>query len=70
MGSLHHLNGGTPQIPTCHYCTIVLGDERAVANTPSGPRYFAGPTPNIHSTVATSNIVGGSIEEQMSMVRR
>jgi hypothetical protein len=40
MGSLHHLNGGTPQIPTCHYCTIVLGDQRAVANTPSGPRYF------------------------------
>jgi hypothetical protein len=22
MGSLHHLNGGPPQIPTCYYCTM------------------------------------------------
>jgi hypothetical protein len=40
MGSLHHVNGGSPHVLTCHHCTTTLGDERAVANTPSGPKYF------------------------------
>jgi hypothetical protein len=41
MGSLHHLNGGATQVLTCHHhCTSVLEDERVVANTPAGPRYF------------------------------
>jgi hypothetical protein len=40
MGTLQHINAGEPHLLTCHCCTSVLGDERAVANTPSGPRYF------------------------------
>lgn len=40
MGTLHHLNGGQPEVPVCHYCHTPLGVERAVANTPAGPRYF------------------------------
>lgn len=34
---LHQVNGGTI---TCQQCGMELGDERAVANTPFGPRFF------------------------------
>lgn len=43
MGTVHELpyvNGGPPEQLKCHYCKYPLGNERAVANTPSGPRYF------------------------------
>jgi hypothetical protein len=64
MGSLHHLNGGATQVLTCHHCTSVLEDERAVANTPAGPRYFCKADPEHPlSTAATSSIEGGSIEQ-------
>ena len=64
MGTLQHINAGEPHLLTCHCCTSVLGDERAVANTPSGPRYFCKADPA--SRVATSNIAGGSIEAALS----
>jgi hypothetical protein len=40
MGSLHQTNGGAIEVPVCHYCSSPLEGQRAVANTPSGPKYF------------------------------
>jgi len=40
MGSLHQTNRGTIEVPVCHYCSSPLEGERAIANTPSGPKYF------------------------------
>jgi hypothetical protein len=40
MGTLHRVNGGSVEIPICHYCSVPLEGERAAANTASGPRYF------------------------------
>ncbi len=40
MDSLHQTNRGDIEVPVCHYCSSPLEGERAVANTPSGPKYF------------------------------
>lgn len=44
VSALHHVNGGTPSdepnAKQCSNCNTWLGKERAVANTPQGPRFF------------------------------
>lgn len=43
MGTVHqfnYVNGGEPAVIKCHHCHSTLGNERAVASTPGGPRYF------------------------------
>lgn len=35
----HHFNGG-PEIVHCANCGTALGDERAVASSPGGVRFF------------------------------
>ena len=40
MGSFHQMNRGAIAVPVCQYCSSPLEGERAVANTPSGPKYF------------------------------
>lgn len=37
---LHYVNGGAPQIIQCGHCGTVLGNERAVASTPGGTKFF------------------------------
>ncbi len=46
MGTLHYVNGGLPQVSLCHQCGTVLENEKAVANTPAGPKYFCKMEPN------------------------
>jgi len=38
---LHHVNGGNPELGVqCANCGAWLGDERAVASTANGARFF------------------------------
>ena len=37
---LHHVNGCEPKAIQCANCHTYLGDERAVAHTPSGVQFF------------------------------
>lgn len=37
---LRHVNGGEPHVTKCANCGTPLGNERAVASTPGGPRFF------------------------------
>lgn len=37
---LHYVNGGEPLAITCTNCGTMLGEERAVASTPSGAKFF------------------------------
>lgn len=37
---LHYVNGGEPQVIACANCNAPLGDERAVAHTPGGVKFF------------------------------
>lgn len=39
---LFHVNGGEPKPEgvQCAHCGTWLGSERAIANTPGGPRFF------------------------------
>jgi hypothetical protein len=37
---LHHVNGGAQQPLQCAHCQTYLGNERAVANTPGGVKFF------------------------------
>ena len=44
VSQLHHVNGGTPSDETdakqCANCNAWLGQERAVASSPGGTRFF------------------------------
>lgn len=40
VSPLHYANGGPPVVIKCASCGTELGNERAVANTPAGPRFF------------------------------
>jgi hypothetical protein len=48
---LHHVNGGDPLALLCTNCGNTLGNDRAAANTPLGPRWSCkqedGATPTI-----------------------
>lgn len=37
---LRHVNGGEPAALQCSNCGTYLGDERAVASTPGGAKFF------------------------------
>ena len=38
---LHHVNGGEPEVGVqCAQCGAWLGDQRAVASTPGGVKFF------------------------------
>lgn len=37
---LHHVNGGQPMAIQCANCNTFLGNERAIANTPGGVKFF------------------------------
>ena len=41
VSALHHVNGGEPEVGVqCAFCQTLLGNERAVANTPGGVKFF------------------------------
>lgn len=40
VSALHHVNGGEPQAIQCANCHTYLGDERAVAHTHAGVKFF------------------------------
>lgn len=40
MGTIEYLNEGDPLVVYCHFCGAQLRDDRAVARTPGGVKFF------------------------------